>query len=108
MVHPLTLASQGLKCKFGAEVARLVTHAFYLDKVNGNTLWHDAIQKELKQINDYKNFWVLQSLGKIPESYQKIKYHIVFDVKYDLLRKAHLVAGGNETELEPQDVFSGL
>ncbi len=84
MVCALAVASQGPKYKFGVEVPRSVPHAMYLDKVNGNTLWYDAIQKELNQLNEYKTFRTLNSLDEVPPDYQRLRYHIVFDVKYDL------------------------
>ena len=45
---------------------------------------------------------------KIPSGYQKIPYHIVFDVKYDLRHKARLVAGGNWTVNNKDDIYSGV
>jgi hypothetical protein len=68
-----------------------------LDKKNGNQLWQEAIKAELKQLTDYQTFIVLDSGEDIPTGYQKIPYHLVFDVKYDLRHKARLVAGGNWT-----------
>ena len=68
----------------------------YLDKIKDNYFWYDAIQKELSQLNVYKTFRVLQSLDNVPPDYQRLQYHIVFDVKYDLRQKAHLGAGGTK------------
>jgi hypothetical protein len=36
--------------KFGVEVPTLVDHALKIDKQNGNTLWADAIAKEMKDV----------------------------------------------------------
>jgi hypothetical protein len=44
----------------------------------------------------------------IPTGYQKIPYHMVFDVKYDLRHKARLVAGGNWTVNDKGDIYSGV
>eukprot|EP00978_Attheya_sp_CCMP212_P039056 scaffold199471_cov16-Attheya_sp.AAC.1 len=45
----------------------------------------------------------------MPEGYQLIPYHIVFDCKFDFRRKACLVAGGNFTEAPPpEDIYSGV
>jgi hypothetical protein len=44
----------------------------------------------------------------IPTGYQKIPYHMVFDVKYDLRHKAKLVAGGNWTLNDKEDIYSGV
>lgn len=40
--------------------------------------------------------------------YTLIRYHIIFDVKFDLSHKAQLVANGNETEPSLEDVYSGV
>jgi hypothetical protein len=44
----------------------------------------------------------------IPTGHQKILYHLVFDVKYDLIHKARLVAGGNWTSNDKEDIYSGV
>jgi hypothetical protein len=62
-----------------------------LDKRNKNNLWQEAVETELKQLTDYETVIVLDSGEDIPKGYQKIPYHIVFDVKYDLRHKARLV-----------------
>jgi len=77
----------GGKYKFGIEVPRSITHALYLDCVNGNHLWQEAIERELWQINDYKTFRKLQN-GELTNDYMKIPYHMVFNVKFDLRQKA--------------------
>ena len=52
----------------------------------------DAIDFEIK------NVWVacglLEDGGKIPVDSKKMPDHIIFDVKFNLTRKARLVAGG--------------
>ena len=42
------------------------------------------------------------------DEYQKIPYHLVFDVKFDGRRKARLVADGNWTEVLKEDIYSGV
>ena len=37
-----------------------------------------------------------------------IHLHFVFDVKYDLHRKARLVAGGHTTSPSIEDIYSGV
>jgi hypothetical protein len=71
-------------------------------------LWQEAIKTELKQLTDYQTFIVLDSGEDIPTDYQKIPYHMVFDVKYDLKHKARLVAGCNGTENDKEDIYSGV
>jgi hypothetical protein len=95
------------KYKFGVEVARDIRHSMELDRQEGNTLWRDAIETELKQINDYKTFR-LPDPGEDLENFAKIPYHFVFDVKFDGRRKARLVAGGNHTQPSKEDIYSGV
>jgi Reverse transcriptase (RNA-dependent DNA polymerase) len=97
-----------VKYKFGIQVPRGIRNAISLDKKNKNNLWQQAIDTELKQLTDYETFIVLDSGEDIPREYQKIPYHIVFDVKYDLRHKARLVAGGNWTVNDKEDIYSGV
>ncbi len=36
--------------KYGIEVPKTVRQAYDLDRINGNTLWADAIAKEMKNV----------------------------------------------------------
>jgi hypothetical protein len=98
----------GIKYKFGIQVPKGIKNATDLDKKNGNQLWQNAIKTELKQLTDHQTFIVLDSEEDIPTGYQKIPYHMVFDVKYDLIHKARLVAGGNWTVNDKEDIYSGV
>ena len=42
--------------QFGYLIPRDYKHALELDKLNGNSRWHDATKKELDQINNYQVF----------------------------------------------------
>jgi hypothetical protein len=98
----------GIKYKFGIQVLKGIKNAIDLDKKNGNQLWQEAIKTELKQLTDYQTFIVLHLGDDIPTGYQKIPYHMVFDVKYDLRHKARLVADVNWTVNDKQDIYSGV
>jgi hypothetical protein len=78
-------------------VPKTVKEALKLDKKNGNTLWVDAIAKEIKDV--HVAFKTLPDVQSAPIGYQKIPCHMIFDVKMeDFHRKAQLVAGGHRTE----------
>ena len=81
------------KLKFGVEVPQTVKEAQELDNKNGNSLWAEAINKELKNV--IVAFKLLDQDAKAPAGSTKIPYHIIFDVRFDLTRKARLVAGGH-------------
>jgi hypothetical protein len=104
-------ANAGPKYKFGIQVPRNVKEAIRLDKENGNTLWQDAMQAEIKQLLDFKTFQILpKGETTFPDmaKYQYVPLHFVFDVKFDLRRKAQCVAGGNWMEPPDSDVYSGV
>lgn len=107
ILHTKAKNADTRRFKFGIEIPRSVAHALWLDKRNGNNLWKEAIEKELKQIFDYKTF--RRATGKDDlAQYKLIKYHIIFDVKFDLRHKARLVANGNMTDPTSEDVYSGV
>ena len=95
------------KFKFGVEVPRNIKHAIELDRQNGDIRWQEAIELELKQINEYRTFRSLLPMDSL-EDYQQIPYHFVFDVKFDGRCKARLVANGSKTEQPKDDIFSGV
>jgi hypothetical protein len=96
------------KYKFGVNVPKSVRQAQEYDTGNGNTLWSEAIQKEMKQLKDFDTFEVLGEGEKPPEGYTFVPLHWVFDVKFDGRRKSRLVAGGNRTEPLDTDAYAGV
>ena len=83
--------------KFGIELPKTVKEAFELDKKNGNTLWADAIAKEMRDVR--VAFKILPDGQPAPVGYQRIPCHMIFDIKMeDFRRKARLVAGGHMTK----------
>jgi hypothetical protein len=108
------MASQkknGNRFKFGVQVPRSVKQAYELDRINGNNLWAEAMKKEINQLMEYDTFHVLDS-GEVPtlknKGYTFVPMHMCFDVKFDLRRKAQLVAGGHLTAPPEEDVYSGV
>ncbi len=67
--------------KFGIEVPTPVKEALALDCKNGNTLWADAITKEMKEVHIAFN--ILPAGQSAPIGYQKIPCHMIFDVKME-------------------------
>ena len=69
-------------------VPRTIEQAYALDKEVSTTLWQDAIAKELKRvIPAFKdgNCTINQiKRHKVLIGYQKIRCHLIFDVKMDL------------------------
>ena len=80
--------------KFGICIPKTVREALELDKSNGNSLWKDAIEKEMRNVGIA--FKILDNNDNVPIGYQFMKCHLIFTVKMDSFeRKARLVAGGH-------------
>lgn len=74
--------------KFGVAVPRNVKEAIKFDKDNGDTLWQDAMALEIKQLHEYSAFIDKGYNAPTPPGYQRIRAHMIFDVKQDGRRKA--------------------
>jgi hypothetical protein len=93
--------------KFGIEVPKSIDEALALDKKNGNTLWADAIAKEMKNVR--AAFCILPDGERAPNGYQCIHCHMVFEVKMESFqRKARLVAGGHLTDAPATITYSSV
>lgn len=103
----LTKRQSGPIYKFGVQVPRNVKEAILLDQQNKNTLWQDAIKKEMDKIVEYKVF-SSPSNNTAPLGYKRIPCHIIFDVKFNTTRKARFVAGGHMTDDPGEDSYSGV
>ena len=95
--------------KFGIQIPKSVEEAKELDRKNGNTLWWDAICKEMRNVRPGFQVWE-KSEKDLPAGYQKICCHIVFDVKMgeNFRRKARFVAGGHVTETPATLTYSSV
>ena len=81
--------------KYGVELPRTVQEAFALDEKNGNTMWRDAINKEMENLK--VAFDILPDGRRVPVGYTKASGHLVFDVRMTLERKARWVKDGHRT-----------
>jgi Reverse transcriptase (RNA-dependent DNA polymerase) len=81
--------------KFGIRVPQTVKEALQLDKENGDTLWYDAIMKEMGNVRIA--FETLPKDSKPPPGFKHVALMMVFDIKMDFTRKARLVARGDQT-----------
>jgi hypothetical protein len=79
-----------------------------LDKANGNTKWQDVETTEMGQLLEYTT-WIDKGIGGIaPNSYKKIRCHMICDIKHDGWHKARLVSGGHLTEPNTESVYFGV
>lgn len=85
--------------KFCIQVPKSVQEALKIDEDIHNTLWRDAIRKEMMNVRIA--FTVLEGGKKdVPNGYQFVKCHMVFNIKLseNFRQKARFVAGGHTTE----------
>ena len=91
--------------KYGIRILSSLIEAHKLDTANSNTLWRDAIRKEMK--NAAIAFDILES-QEVPKGYVKTTYHIIFDVKMDFSRKARIVADGHKMPEPSVSPYAGV
>ena len=77
-----------------------------LDKVNGYTLWADAIDLELGEV--WVAFDVRQKNTTVRPNYEYLSCYMVFDVKMDFTRKARFVANGAKTKDLYSSTYAGV
>jgi hypothetical protein len=107
LVHKQTTRYLKRTHKFGIEMPKTVKEALDLDRKNGNTLWADAIAKEMKEVCIAFN--ILPDGHSAPIGYQNILCHMIFDVKMeDFRQKTRLVAGGHRTEAPATITYASM
>ena len=88
--------------KFGIELHTTVEQVLTMDAKNDNTLWADAISKEIKNVR--VAFGVLPDGKSVPIGHQFVQCHIVFDVKMEDIRcNARLL---NDLEVKLGNIFN--
>jgi hypothetical protein len=79
--------------RFGIEVPKRWDDCVRLDKENDNTLWQDAVRKEMKNVR--VAFKILNGEELFPPTYQEIHCNMIFGVKMeDFCLKSRFFAGG--------------
>lgn len=95
--------------KHGIKVPNSTKETLLLDKINGDSKWHDAMQKELKSLESLGVWKFHHRHHKILSKCQRAPLRMMFDVKKeDLRRKARLVVGSHRTDASHQESFSSV
>jgi hypothetical protein len=82
---------------FGVEVPKSWDECVRLEKENDNTLWQDAVRKDIK--NFRIEFKIMNGDKSVPPTYQEIHCHMILDVKMeDFRHNARFVAYGHTTD----------
>ena len=80
--------------KFGIYILKNYAEAVTMDQTNGNTLWQDMVKKEMNNIEIAFRF-LDEDRARVPIGFKKITCHLIYNVKFDLTRKARYVGGGH-------------
>ncbi len=97
---------RNISSKYGIELPTSVRNAIKINQKNGNTLWQDALLKEMGNV--CVAFEILGPGVKAPPGWQKASGHLIFDVKMDFTRKAHWVKDGHKTLDSATSSFAGV
>ena len=92
--------------KYGIEIPTSVNHAMVIDEQNGNTLWKDALAKEMTEVG--VAFEVLNEGRHAPVGWRKTTGHLIWDVKMDFTRKARWVLDGHKTPNPIGSTYAGV
>ena len=95
--------------KFGIRIPKSVEEAKKIDRENGNTLWWEAICKEMKNVRVAFERYDGDS-DDLPPGYQYVDCHLIFDIKMgeNFRRKARMVAGGHKTSTPSSLTYSSV
>ena len=92
--------------KYGIEIPRDVEHVHEIDARNGNTLWRDALKKEMYNVG--VAFEILDEGAHAPHGWKQVTRHLVWDVKMDFTRKARWVLDGHKTSDPIGSTYGGV
>ena len=84
--------------RYGVRLPKATAEALRIDQKNGDTLWWDAICKEMANVRvTYEEF--SESLSKMKPCFKKLTCHLIFEVNLseNFRRKARFIADGHKT-----------
>jgi hypothetical protein len=87
--------------KFGIEVPKSWDDCVRLDKENDNTLWQDAVRKEMDNLRIA--FKIMNGDESVPPTYEDIRCHVIFDVKM-----GKYVAGSHTTDTQHAMTYASV
>ena len=94
--------------RYGLRMPKSVDEALEIDKENGDNLWRDAIDAEMKKVRV-----AFDKYDKDPTTligYKEITTHMIFEIKLseNFRRKARLVADGHKTDTPSSVTYSSV
>lgn len=96
------------KFKYGVEIPQKYQDILCIDRKNGNSLWGDALKKDMDCMVEYKVFKDIRKSSDKPTDYKNIGVHFVYNVKHNGRHCARLVVDGHLTDVPVDSVYSGV
>ena len=93
--------------RYGVRLPKTTAEALRIDNDNGDTLWWDAICKEMANVRvAFEEF--SEPLSNMKPGFKKLTCHLIFEVKLseNFRRKARFVADGHKTSAPKSLVYS--
>lgn len=96
--------------KFGIRIPKTVQEAKDIDTANHNTLWWDAICKEMRNVRIAFEEYDGDMGALAKKGYKELGMHLIFDIKMgeNFRRKARLVAEGHKTSTPSSITYSSV
>lgn len=92
--------SRQLEEKYGVKIPRNMNDAMELDRLNGDTGWFDAVNKEIGSLLELECFTFYSPSYKPGPEYQFAPLRMIFEVKQDGRKKARLTIGGHVVDAQ--------
>ena len=92
--------------KYGVRVPNSVQDAYKMDEQNNNSVWRDAIKKEMDNVS--AAFDILDGKRVPSPMHVKLTTQMIFDVKMDFTRKARYVGRGDRVPPPEESTFAGV
>jgi hypothetical protein len=108
-IHIVSAIKQRVKKtthKYGVRVPKTLREAYNLDEENKNTVWRDAVKKEMENVS--AAFDILDGTRVPSPMHVKLDTQIIFDVKMDFTRKARYVGRGDKVPPPEESTFAGV
>ena len=78
--HPIIIPLK-LRGASRLKLPQMANEAYAIDEKNGYTLWQNDIHKEMENVKIA--FQIMPKGKKLPNEFQYVNYHIVFDIKME-------------------------
>ena len=106
IIAALISRTKRISHKYGVKLPSIVQEKYDIDKANDNTLWRDALNKEMENLK--VDFSILLDGKYLPVHYAKASGYFIFDVRVALELKEKWVKYDYKTSQLEWSTFAGV